>query len=211
MKKVLGMILVVGMILLTGNLLHAAIIYEQYGNIGSGNNPFCYGSAFVAQDFTVAGDSQLTKLTFNAFTTEYTVPLTDIYARIYTNNNGAIGSLMYDNHITGSFAGVVTGSDYGYIFRDYKVTLPAQNLTAGVYWLALMVGPAQWDMHWTTPTWDTIGYESKISYDSGTTWYDYSTEHAFRLESSAVPIPGAIWLFGPGLAGLAAIRRKFRK
>ncbi|MCX5806959.1 MAG: hypothetical protein NT010_13015 [Proteobacteria bacterium] len=30
-------------------------------------------------------------------------------------------------------------------------------------------------------------------------------------KQSTVPIPGALWLFGPGLVGLAAIRRKFTK
>lgn len=31
------------------------------------------------------------------------------------------------------------------------------------------------------------------------------------LDQQAVPIPGALWLLGPGLVGLAAIRRRFKK
>ncbi|MCX5807738.1 MAG: VPLPA-CTERM sorting domain-containing protein [Proteobacteria bacterium] len=211
MKKILGMFLMIAIILLAGNLLHAAIIYEQYGGPVGGNNPFCYNNLFVAQDFTVASDSNLTKLTFNAFTTAETVPLTDIYAKIYSNNNGVPGSLIYDNHITGSFTGVATGTFEYYTLRDYEITLPSQNLTTGTYWLALKVAPAQWDMHWSIPTNDTIGYVSKSNYYGGTIWDDYGTEHSFRLESSAVPLPSALLLFAPGLAGLAALRRRFTK
>ena len=29
--------------------------------------------------------------------------------------------------------------------------------------------------------------------------------------NNAVPIPGALWLFGPGLVGLAAVKRRFKK
>ncbi|MCX5805966.1 MAG: VPLPA-CTERM sorting domain-containing protein [Proteobacteria bacterium] len=35
--------------------------------------------------------------------------------------------------------------------------------------------------------------------------------YGVTVASSAVPIPGALWLFGPGLVSLAAIRRRFRK
>ncbi len=47
---------------------------------------------------------------------------------------------------------------------------------------------------------------------------NYSTDansvtfHDFSLTSAqVVPIPGALLLFAPGLAGLAAIRRRFKK
>ncbi|NPV04891.1 MAG: VPLPA-CTERM sorting domain-containing protein [Syntrophaceae bacterium] len=32
-----------------------------------------------------------------------------------------------------------------------------------------------------------------------------------KMETAPVPIPGAVWLLGTGLLGLAAIRRRFRK
>lgn len=33
----------------------------------------------------------------------------------------------------------------------------------------------------------------------------------FTYQANAVPLPGALWLFGPGLVGLAAIRKRLKK
>ena len=211
MKKVAGATLIGIVIVLFTNLSFASIIYEQYGGPEAGSNFFCDKSAFVAQDFSVSNNTQLTNLTFNAFTNESTSPLTDIYVKIYQDNSGFLGSLLYDNHITGTFSGVVTGVHNAFTLRDYTVTLPGENLTTGTYWLALEVGPPQEAMHWSIPTYATIGFSSWISYDNGLFWLDnYSNENCFRLESNAVPIPPTVWLFGFGLTGLVGLRR-FRK
>ena len=37
------------------------------------------------------------------------------------------------------------------------------------------------------------------------------TANAMQAEPSAVPIPGAVWLLGSGIAALIGIRRKFKK
>jgi hypothetical protein len=210
MKKVAGATLIGIVIVLLANLSFASIIYEQYGGPVDGSNFFCDKSAFVAQDFSVSNNTQLTNLIFNAFTNENTKPLTDIYVKIYQNNSGSPGSLLYDNHITGTFNGVVTGVHGDFTLRDYAVTLPGENLTTGTYWLALEVGPEQEDMHWSIPTYGAIGLSSYISYDNGISWGYYSHEHSFRLESNPVPIPPTVWLFGFGLTGLVGLRR-FRR
>ena len=41
-------------------------------------------------------------------------------------------------------------------------------------------------------------------------WFDFD-DVSMNQVSSAVPIPGAIWLLGSGLIGLIGIRRRFRK
>ena len=40
---------------------------------------------------------------------------------------------------------------------------------------------------------------------------DYVFVDNFRYASAPVPLPGALLLFGPGLVGLAAVRRRFKK
>jgi hypothetical protein len=42
-------------------------------------------------------------------------------------------------------------------------------------------------------------------------WTDVSEQFSIVGEVSAVPIPGAVYLFGSGLIGLAGFRRKFKK
>ena len=77
--------------------------------------------------------------------------------------------------------------------------------------MAMRVDPSQWDMHWDIVNQST-GYGSKISYDGGSSWSNYTFEHSFRFEGTeAVPEPTTMLLFGAGLIGLAGIRRKMRK
>jgi hypothetical protein len=47
----------------------------------------------------------------------------------------------------------------------------------------------------------------------GTWYFDFDSEEAFRLggDAQVVPIPGAVWLLGTSIVGLAALRRKLLK
>lgn len=199
---------------LAAPLAFASVIYEQYGYPpASADNLFSYGSKFVADDFTVSANAQLAKLTFEAWTTTATSPVTDVYVRLYTDNgSGNPASLFYDQHLTGTFNGVYTGDRGAYTLRDFTFDLPPQNLTTGTYWLALKVAPAQYYMLWSVvSTTNLIGLESRYS-DDGSPWSNAVYENSFRLEGNAiVPIPPTAWLLGFGLMPLLGIRRFIRK
>lgn len=189
--KNFAIIFTVLMISLVPSSSGAMIIYEQYGGPVSGNNIFCYNSVFVAQDFTVAAPSILSSFTFNAMTVDgQTVPLSEIHLGIYTNNSGAVGELLHELDVAGYYQGNITSTwDNGtivYTFRDYTVELPNYEVAAGNYYLALTVGPPQWDMHWAIPTWDTIG-DGSYMLDDGVNWRTYLYEGIFRIEGNGIP------------------------
>ncbi|MCX5805543.1 MAG: VPLPA-CTERM sorting domain-containing protein [Proteobacteria bacterium] len=47
------------------------------------------------------------------------------------------------------------------------------------------------------------------AWDSNGYGWDKSSDVNVQVMGAPVPIPGALWLFGPGLAGLAVLRRRF--
>lgn len=193
----------------------AAPVYINGVGGQAGNNPFSFASAFVAQDFILPSNTALTSLSFNAFTTGVTVPITNVNVKMYADDAGAVGSLLY----SGAFpvaSEAVTGAN-GYTLKDFFVNLPGWNLGAGHYWLALRVDPPQWDMHWSIPVWETIGYGSYISYGSGApgSFVPYGNEHSFALyggegEPNAIPEPSTAVLSMTALA-FAALFARFRR
>ena len=78
-----------------------------------------------------------------------------------------------------------------------------------------------WKRTWTVPGADLISITSdasgaiEVNLDLGVEIFSTSNDQfvSVKLEytPTAVPIPGAIWLLGSGLVGIARIRRKFKK
>lgn len=219
MKKFFWLSLLAASILGAANAASAAIIYEQMG-IVSGQDEFSKsdtnGKHFIAQDFTIQDSWILNKLTFNAHTYG-PEPVTDVYVNIYANDPTTligIGPQLSSQHITGSFTGKEVGTHWSYTLRDYTVSLADVTLMSGTYWVALHVDPYQGNgLSWTIAK-DGTYPDSRVrrGYDSPTWmtdwyWTGWYYEHAFKLEGAPVPIPGAIWLLGSGVAALVGFRR----
>lgn len=82
-------------------------------------------------------------------------------------------------------------------------TGPFNNLQGDVYWSGTLYPPFPddaWGFHFNG------GHQGLVVTE------DYRRALAVLPgDVSAVPIPGAVWLFGSGLVGLAGLRRKFKK
>lgn len=170
----------------------ASVAYENGtdGGFWGGNNPFTYSMVF--QPFTLDAGTTANSLTYNAFTTDATVPVTDVEVAFYD----AGWNLVFDGHL-GVAAQHVVGGTGGYDFTDYTVILPGVSLAAGSYELGLKVSPTQWDQHWSI-----VG-----DGHPGTNATD-GFSHYFRIETAPIPEPETWALMLAGLAAMGFIARR---
>ena len=90
--------------------------------------------------------------------------------------------------------------DYGLFFGDFFVN-------AGTYWLSIVPDlalPPQW-------AWDTssVGDDNSYRCFSGTCG-SLGVDFAFSIDGTSIPEPVTLSLFGAGLTGVAALRRRKR-
>jgi hypothetical protein len=121
---------------------------------------------------------------------------------IYSDASGLPGALQFTNSFVSQpkgFSGWQGTSGYsGY-------------LKPGTYWIAFE--PVTfWGGMGTNPA----NLASPLSLEAFTyqgTWNVYPSGLGLgvRIEGSPAPLPGALLLLGPGLVGLAAVRRRFKK
>jgi hypothetical protein len=91
-------------------------------------------------------------------------------------------------------------------------------LSAGSYWIAFEVLQGDtFSGFMANPAAHPLPYEAIYNGVAGAYWpesYYVGTGPAdigLRIEGNPVPLPGAILLFAPGLAGLAVLRRRFKE
>jgi hypothetical protein len=104
-------------------------------------------------------------------------------------NDGEMGHLYYDE------LGKTYGGPLGSI-------TPFKNLLPGIYWSGTEYAPNPNSAAWYF--WFSDG--SQNSSDKGN-YYDALAVHADNV-GAPVPIPGGLWLLGPGLVGLMGLKRK---
>lgn len=178
---------------------NSAVLFENgvSGDFWAGNNDFT--SQMVTDDFVLGQSGSINTVTYNAFTTENTQPVTNVQVSIFANNAGSLGSLLFQGDF-GVASRLGVGTFGGYNLTDYTVDIGSWNLNAGSYFLGLQVSPNQWDQHWSIPN-QTFGQRGSDGFD-----------HYFRLEGSVTAVPEpesyAMFLAGLGLMGAIARRRK---
>lgn len=195
---------------------NAAILYTQPAN----------GSAFFASQFDTAGNSIFAitydnfKLASSAsvssinFTGEYDVDpppppfLTGFTLSFYSDSSGQPGGLLYTQSVSGNANETpVGGETFSY---DINLTSPFAATGGTTYWVSVVSDlalPIVWG--WVNGSGgDGLSYQ-----DVSGSRLQFQNDLAFTLngDATSVPEPLTISLFGTGLAGAVAMRRRKKK
>jgi hypothetical protein len=205
MKKKFGIMCLCGLFVLMSSWSFAAtVLFSDLGAGGTYNGStgytIGYGPYTQGNQFTPSATATLGSIGIALGYVSGPDPAT---VTLHADSSGLPGATLESWTVsTGSMP--VFGSSSNALITLTSVNLPL--LTLGTpYWLLASNG--------ALPDWDAWNENSigatGLRYSNGSAYTD--TMAAFQVTASSVPIPGALLLFGPGLVGLAAVRRKFKK
>jgi hypothetical protein len=138
----------------------------------------------------------------------------EVQVTIYSDNQGRPDTALFGKTF-------MSESDQPPYFYGWQGTSGyAGHLDAGTYWIAFGEAPGssfQGSMG-TSPLTSPVMAAEAYNYYNGQSWSGWWVAPQgsglgvyARIYGNPVPLPGAFWLLGPGLVGLAAIRRRFKK
>jgi hypothetical protein len=178
------------------------------------------GGPVLADDFTPVASGAVTTVTWWG-----SAATSDIWEITFHTDNNGVPNI--DNPIEGGLVQhlpvIATGVDNGRGWLQYTATWSPMDLilTGGnSYWFSVANANDGWTWALAQSGGPFIGseqYDAVVSTGALCTnggphcgpWTSLTgTDFAFLIDTTAIPIPAAVWLFGSGLLGLIGIARR---
>lgn len=179
--------------------------------------------AWPADDFKFNGSTAIERVDWWSEGKIDEMPVADgFYIRFYDNyykadtGQSMAGSMLYEIFITGD-AHQIQDGDYCHYYAELSTPFLANG--GQPYWISIQgdfTNDPNEDYWWGWAKSNTQNL-NPAEYNGGsythhpineTPFYNGNYDLAFELQGSPVPIPGAVWLLGSGIVGLAAVSRK---
>ncbi len=199
----------------------AAIIFDN----GAADGARGYWSDFsqssgqqMADNFVLGADGNtITGINWSGsyYSSNIATAVDDFTLRIFTDSGGDTPGVnpLFEFNVGNAVNRLDSGindSTFGLDIYNYSATVASTTLAVGqTYWLSVVANTAGESVDWlweTTATSDGEAYRN----NDGNSWNQHDRDMAFALTSVEVPEPPAMLLFGAGLLGLVATRRKIR-
>ena len=223
MRKLVFLAIVAMGLCIAIGLPHATAMTVTVGTIGSGGNAFPFGSTgssypgttyqqvynqalftemyITGVTFFNSGGSSIDGATYTMYLSTTTKAVNGLDTATLSNNVGTDNMLFKSEYLSGNPGSSFTFSGPAFLYNPANGNLLVEILKSG--------GSVGSYTGWFDAMNGNFGTDSSRAHDFGTGFEQFGLVTQFS--SSSVPLPGALLLFGPGLVGLAAIRRRFRK
>jgi len=211
-RYVLGALVAVPLFFAQGAQTQAAVVYNNGAPANA--NGFNFFNPSSADDFVLSASQTITGVKFWAYSNDVN-NLSNIGWAILDDAGAEPGSILHSG-LQASSSVVDTGFNIGSLdIYEVDFSLPSISLAAATsYWLALDSGPIFQNIQTGASGWvwtANVTGDSSVAGEPGS-WFGHTAnqDNAFQLNSTVVPLPAALPLFGTGLAilGFLGWRRR---